>query len=351
MSYAKGLLMHRTLLKYWRVVARVIPVLMLLVSAGCRIETARNSGVEYRHITDPAPWSAHVVSFDLAQRDLAVLASVGTGVDGSETLPEMVTELPHGFGEPVAAVNGDYFEYLTEPRYRGTLQGLCIVNGEIVSGPAGFAFWVDGAKHSHIGKVQGAFTATWPDGTAMPFGLNCSTSDYQSEVRAADVVLYTPAFGTSTQTEGGLEYLLEPVNTNAWLPLRPNVHLQARIREVRTTGNTPLATGLMVLSIARKADNHISPLKVGEIVKLSTQLTPDLSNAQTAVSGDPLLMTGGQIVPGLDKIARHPRTAVGFAGSRCCFANSLSPAASRLSSTVLFRDGYIAKYERNTLAA
>ncbi|MHB0937549.1 MAG: phosphodiester glycosidase family protein [Armatimonadota bacterium] len=275
--------------------------------------------MEYRHLTEAVPWSIHVVSFDLAQCDLAVMATVGKGVNGSETVPQMATELPPRLGQPLAAVNGDYFEFLTEPRYRGTLQGLCIVNGELVSGAAGSAFWIDEKKQPHIGRVQASFTVTWPNGVAVPFGLNCSTTDYKSKVRAADVVLYTPAFGPSTNTEGGREYVLEPVNAKAWLPLRANARLQARVREVRTAGNTPLAPGSMVLSTARAADDRIPPLAAGETVTISAQLTPGLPGVRTAVSGDPLLLTGGKIVPELNNTARAPRTAVGFAGTRCCF--------------------------------
>ena len=295
----------------------IFAALTVIALAGCRGKAAQLAGVSYQHLTDPAPWSIHVVSFDLAQRNLALLATVGKSVQGSETVPEMVAELSHQWGEPIAAVNGDYFEYLTEPRFRGTLQGLCIVNGELLSGPACTTFWIDAKKQPHLDKAQANFTLTWPDGKNVPFGMNCSTTDYKSEVRAADVVLYTPAFGSSTQTEGVDEYLLEPVDAHRWLPLRAGVRVQARVKTKTTSGNTAISAGAMVLSIARAAKERVPPLQPGDTIAITASLTPDLSSATAAVSGDPLLMAKGQVVPGLDAANRAPRTAVGFAGTRC----------------------------------
>ncbi|MHB9106532.1 MAG: phosphodiester glycosidase family protein [Armatimonadota bacterium] len=300
-----------------RLIAAILAASILITLAGCRVSSTQIAGVSYQHLSDPAPWSIHVVSFDLSQRGLGMLATVGKSVQGSETVPGMVTGLSHRWGVPVAAVNGDYFEYLTEPRFRGTLQGLCIADGELLSGSAGSTFWIDAKKQPHLDKVQAIFTLTWPNGKNVPFGLNCSTSDYKSEVRAADVVLYTPAFGPSTNTEGGYEYLLEPVDTHRWLPLRAGIQLQARVKEMHTTGNMAIPAGAMVLSIARNATDRIPALQPGETIAITTSFTPDLSNATAAVSGDPLLMAKGQIVPGLDNTNRAPRTAVGFNGTRC----------------------------------
>jgi len=299
------------------VIAVIIAALTVITLAGCRVQSTHIAGVSYQHLTEPAPWSIHVVSFDLLQRDLGLLATVGNGIQGAETVPEMATGLSRRWGEPVAAVNGDYFEYLTEPRFRGTLQGLCIIDGELLSGPAGTTFWIDQHKHPHLDKVQASFSTTWPDGTRVTYGLNCSTSDYKSEVRAADVVLYTPAFGPSTNTEGGDEYLLEPVDTHRWLPLRAGARLPARVKAMHTTGNTVIPTGAMVLSIARATKDRIPALQPGDTITITASLTPDLSSAQAAVSGDPLLMAKGQILPGLDNTNRAPRTAVGFNGTRC----------------------------------
>ena len=99
---------------FWTMYCGLLTALLLL--AGCRVDTVRTGDAEYRHITDATPWSVHVISFDLARHDLSLQATVGRGVNGSETIPEMLSLLPQTQGVPIAAVNGDYFEYLTEPR-------------------------------------------------------------------------------------------------------------------------------------------------------------------------------------------------------------------------------------------
>jgi len=58
-------------------------------------------------------------------------------------------------------------------------------------------------------------------------------------------LLYTSAVGNSTHTDGGRELVLERAGTNDWLPLRVGINYQARIREVNTGGDTPIAPGTM----------------------------------------------------------------------------------------------------------
>ncbi len=68
-------------------------------------------GVDYRRLAEAGPQSIHVVSFDLARGNLAVTATVGAGVRGSETVPDMVARLPDGPGttamtEAIMPTNG-----------------------------------------------------------------------------------------------------------------------------------------------------------------------------------------------------------------------------------------------------
>jgi len=65
----------------------------------------------------------HVVKVERGRPDLRLVASVGWGVHGKETVPEMVATAPREVGTPPAAVNGDYFTFLKEPRYFGTPLG------------------------------------------------------------------------------------------------------------------------------------------------------------------------------------------------------------------------------------
>lgn len=289
---------------------RCLLVLTLLLS----LATARAAnGVEYKSTTEAGPVAIYLVAFDLARRDLALQATVGAGLAGIDTVPDLVAALPKRMGTPLAAINGDYFEYKTEPRYLGTLAGLCIADGELIANPANSAFYVKDGKPV-IARVQSAFTLTWPGGQKTAFALNCSTADYKSEVRAAPVVLFTPRFGDGTHTQGVRELVLGPVDAKRWLPLRPNQTLQARVVEIRTDGNTPLAPGRLVVSLAH--GTNAPAANVGDTLTISTTLTPDLTGVRTAVAGDPLLVSDGQVVPNLDDANRAPRSAIGISGSK-----------------------------------
>ena len=277
-------------------------------------------GVEYRHLRKDGPLSIHVVEIDLSRPELSLHATVGPGVKGTHAVASFAARPAPGLGDAIAAINGDYFEFLTEPRYHGTLQGTCIVEGELVSTPGFPTFWVDGDGRPHLEAVASRLTVQWPDGSTTGLAVNASTSDYRSEVRAANVVLFTPRFGASTFTEPARELVLEPANDDGpWLPLRANQTYRARIREVVATGNARIPRDAMVLSIARAASADVPELNVGDELTIHTGCTQALSEATAAVAGSPPLLAGGQLLPGLNDTSLAPRTAVGFAGRRVLF--------------------------------
>ncbi|OGV68143.1 MAG: hypothetical protein A2498_14800 [Lentisphaerae bacterium RIFOXYC12_FULL_60_16] len=274
--------------------------------------------VEYRHLTEPGPQSIHVVRFDLSRGDLAMTATVGAGVWGNETVSDMVAHLPETLGRPVAAINGDYFEFKGEPRYYGTLQGMCIVEGEMAASPPASAFWIDGQGRPRLGRVAPRLAVTWPDGRETPFSVNCSTRDFKSEVRAVDVVLYTPRFGQSTRTaQGAREWVLQPAAPDApWLPLGAGGVYTARVSEARLSGDSAIPHDGMVLSVALAAAGPASAAKTGDAMVFRTACDPDMTGVPTAIAGDPMLLAGGKVLTNPAVTNRAPRTAVGLAGSR-----------------------------------
>ncbi len=296
-------------------ISQIVRCLILLVPAVLcwRAGQAQQvPGVEYRHLTRSGPpQSIHVITFDLTRQDLALQATLGQRVHGLETVQEMALNLPRHLGTPLAAINGDFFEYKTEPRYQGTVAGIGLLDGELVAGPAGVTFWVDRARVPHIAPVQEQLSVTWPNGKSTAFALNCSPSDYKSEVRVNDLVLFTRHFGPSTRTDFVRELVLTP-----GLPLRPRTTREVRVKSVSTTGNTPIAPGTLVLSVARKANARIPTARPGDLLTVKTALSPDLTGARTAISGFPLLLRNGTPMPGLDAKARNPRTAIGYVGTR-----------------------------------
>ena len=287
----------------------------LVLGAGCaaRAPAALASGVEYIHERHPyVPWSIHIVKIDLARADLRLTAALTDGlVIGLETVENLARSVPADAGAPVAAVNGDYFEIDRKLRYVGSLHGLLIAEGELISGPHKSTFWLAEDGRPQIGTVKANFRVLWPDGTSSGFGLNCAPSDYESQAQNADIVVFTPTFGPSTLTENVRELVLEPARGGAWLPLKACTTYSARVRQVTAAGNTAIHAGTMVLSIARKADDSVPPVQAGDFVTFTTELEPDFSGARTAVGGGPVLLADGRPLY-YENSEQHPRTIVGF---------------------------------------
>jgi hypothetical protein len=278
-------------------------------------------GVRYRAITEARePQVIHVLEIDRDAPGISFVSSVGAAVRGSETVTEMARILPAERGQVLAAINGDFFQMGGEP-YRGTVQGTTIIDGEFVTGPGGgHAFCIDRNGHPAIERVGGRFELAWPDGTKTPFRVNSSTTDFKSEVGAADVVLFTPRFDASTKTKAGRELLLTPTADSPKLPLRVGQTYALQVAEVSRGADTPLEPGGLVLSLSTKAAATAPQVRAGDTVQISTAPDSRCAACETAISGDPLLLVGGQIKPAPDKgpPARAPRTVVGY-GERQIF--------------------------------
>ena len=280
-------------------------------------------GLCYTHHWEPRkPWSIHVVRVDRAQPDLVFRSwHAHGGALGLATLGEMVDDQEALAGTPLVAVNGDFFQ-MPDKAHPGDPRGLQIVDGELISAPSGgVSFCLDAAGQPHTTSVTSAFQVTWPDGTRTPLGLN--------ETRKTNgVVLFTPNAGWSTLTRNSRELVLERAGAGPWLPLRLGDTIQARVREVCETGNTPLQPDLMVLSIHRRWSPELAEIKPGEVLALSLQTKPALRGVHTALSGGPVLVRGftTQPLPKAERSKsgkppppelrtmreRHPRTAIGW---------------------------------------
>lgn len=283
-------------------------------------------GLEYSHerIAE-GPLSIHVVKLDLARKDLGVVVNLANGVVlGRETVRSQVGSLPETLGKPLAAVNGDYFEMGEngDPRYAGALEGLHIGNGELVHEPHSAVLWINTEGMPHLSATATArFGLTWPDGSKTSFGINGSLTPprapvspgaHTTEVSTAGIMLFTPTFGTSTRTQPGLELTLTPANKSDWLPLRVNRAYTAVIQSVNHKGDTRIAAGTMVLSVAARVADKLPPIQAGDRIALTTSTEPDLSGAKQAIGGGPVLLVGGKIDPRIDRVNRAPRTAIGF---------------------------------------
>jgi len=302
---------------------RLMATAAIACGASCSLlaEETIAPGVRYRVITDTQePQVIHVIEIDRGAPGISLVSSVGTAVRGPETVAEMASILPAERGQVLAAINGDFFQMGAEP-YRGTVQGTTIIDGELVTGPGGgYVFCIDREGRPTIEPVGSRFEVSWPDGTKTPFRVNSSTTDFTSEVGAADVVLFTPRFDTSTKTKSGRELLLAPTPDSPTLPLRVGQTYSLNVSAVAPGTDTPLRAGSLVLSLSTKATATAPTVRAGDTVRISTAPESACSACETAISGDPLLLVGGEIKPAPDKgpPARAPRTVVGY-GERQIF--------------------------------
>src|SRR5205085_6176562 len=123
-----------------------------------------------------------------------------------------------------------------------------ILNGELISAPGPASVWFDPDGTPHLDEVKNNFQIIWPDGSKTPFGLNQQRAG-PPPLPSKTAVLFTPTYGPSTKVRGGVELVLEKDGDGIWLPLRASQSYRARIREVRTNGNTRLDRDAMVLSL------------------------------------------------------------------------------------------------------
>jgi hypothetical protein len=289
------------------------------LAAAQSAETSRGAGgggLSYAHDVQPkVPWSIHIIR---VPRQKSVYqfhaAHAQKHALGLSPVSEQIQQLGAEPGLPVAAVNGDYYQ--RDGAYAGDPRGLQIMDGELLSAPAGTAsFWVDAIGEPHATNTASRLQVTWPDGTTSPIGLNGPRP-------AAGIELYTPALGASTKTAKGRELVLERKENQPWLPLQASKSYPARVREIREAGDTPIAPGTMVLSIGPAAPATVPRPPVGAELILSTATWPALRGVKTALSGGPVLVANGKRVrieasnsesyQVSSMMERHPRTAVGW---------------------------------------
>ena len=265
------------------------------------------------------PWSIHVVKIPRAGNFYEIQSRHADGhALGMSTLSDQIALTNPVTGTAVAAVNGGFYFWNNGRKnpYTGSPRGLQVVEGEVISAPAGNAgWWVDFAGEPHLTAVASQFAITWPDGRTTPFGLNCARA-------ATNVTLYTPAAGASTYTTNGLELVLEQKDGGPWLPLRVGRKYPARVREVRQGGDTALASNIMILSVGPGVMEQFKEIKAGDGLQISTATSPALPGLKAALSAGPALVIDGKqqkIKPSSSDqyqfssmLERHPRTAIGW---------------------------------------
>lgn len=297
------------------VLLRSLVILLACAGAGATASSsggghpqAQRTGNGFSYLHDEVsdvPWSIHVLKVDRSRTDLEFHTTIaaGTGL-GLSTLTEQLKTLSPSLGQPMAAINGDFWRDGRQPP--GDPMGLFIHQGELVSAPCERpCFWIDAEGQPHSTNVLAQFTVTWPGGTTAWIGLN-------EERTNNGAVLFTPSVGTSTKTKGGRELILERTGDSAWLPLRIGRSYTARVRQIREAGDTKLSADTMVLSLDSGLAERIPELFPGATLKLAMDTTPGLGGVTTAIGGGPMLVRDGKSVSFSGSQPRHPRTAVGW---------------------------------------
>ncbi len=279
-------------------------------AAAAESEPRRTRGLAYTpDMREEIPWSIHLLKIDRSRTDYQFHTTLARSTGfGLSKLSDQIKSLPREWGQPLAAVNGDFWK--DGRQFEGDPMGLQVKEGELVSGPcARPCFWIDTKGQPHATNVIAHFQFTTPEGLTGTFGVN-------EERTNNGAVLFTPTFGTSTHTKGGRELVLEhaPVTDihSEWPPLAPGKEYTVRIREVREKGDTSLAHDQWVLSLCPEWMERFSKLSAGAILKLSTATTPDLLGVQTALGGGPMLVRDGKAIAFNGSQPRHPRTALGW---------------------------------------
>jgi hypothetical protein len=245
-------------------------------------------------------------------------------VYGLEPLDGIVSRVRSQIGKPaVAAINGDFFVMKKGP-YQGDPRGIQIANGELASRPTGNSLWVAANGQWRIGPATSKLRVLWPDGKAeMPVGLNEARSDKEA-------VLFTPTLGIrpdeppkqppGTRTQGGRELVLEYMDGKSGLPLKVGQHHHFRVKEIRETGDTPLSSNRIILSLGPKLVPDTPPVKLGCALQVIVETEPDLRDARTAIGCGRILGEGGKLPDlGPPNQPRHPRSMIGWNGQYLFF--------------------------------
>ncbi len=266
--------------------------------------------------TNPScPLVINCVSIDLTDTNVQIKAALGKDailandpVRGRETVSSLTARTG-----AVVGINADFFPFTGDPL------GICIIDGELISEPAGnraaVAITSDRSVFFDTPKMKAVLTTASGAERAVA-GINRSRS-------SGEIVIYTNAFGpVAISSNGGINLVCALENP----PVRINTPLKLVVREIkRGPINAPNSSDGVILSAGGEAAAFLeSSVAVGDAITLRFDIISpngfDWTNVSQAVGGGPWLLRNGKTwidtiaegfsVSGFEK-ARHPRTAVG----------------------------------------
>ena len=270
----------------------------------------------YRVVHDEkGPWAVHIVEIDRADASYQLAAALGgETVYGREPLDATVQRLTQQGRSVAAALNADFFERRNRP-FDGDPDGLCVINGELVSEPmerAAFLILKDGSFRI----AQARFSASLHlDGRSRRIdGVNEACGEN-------GVVLYTSRFDDSSRPyASGVQLLAGPLGEPLQLGDSPALKVEAVLTG---TGAFALTDGSIALAGRGEGAAFLKQAAVGDSIRWECALNPPVEGVAHAVGGAFVLAKEGRSAdvlqegsaPGFSDSfvkARHPRSAVGY---------------------------------------
>jgi flagellar hook assembly protein FlgD len=203
-----------------------------------------------------------------------------------------------------AGVNGDLFTWADGIPSSGLIQDGVL---KTTPHPKRSMVGVDTSGNLRVDRI--AMLGTWQGGgprrpihlVNRPPGPNGTT-------------LYTPAYGGTTPTGGGVaEAVLSPFPAAT-----PNTELVGFVTEVRRGGTNIPPGGAVLAAKGSQAQRLLVEADAGQLVTVRLVLRPDWRDVPEALGGGPVIVRGGKpIFNALEDFGsyhlnrRHPRTAVG----------------------------------------
>jgi hypothetical protein len=270
-----------------------------------------------RWTRDAGPHALYAVEIDPANPFVRLGVTLGgAGSLALEPLSRQADRLTRPERYPIAGVNGDFFLY-PGAQCPGIPTNVAVQDGELIRTPLDRpVFIIDGRGRPAIRTLRANGRLRLPDGAELPL------ADVNEPRGSNRLVLFTPRYGPTTLTpKGTTDVYLAPES----FPLRHGVAHPARVLAAQAEGGSaPIAAGRWVLAGAGAAAEPLKRLKPGDTLEVRVDLDPALGPDDQVIGGSHRLLRDGKValaeaggsLDGAFVTARHPRTAVGYNGSR-----------------------------------
>jgi hypothetical protein len=269
------------------VAALLSGVLVLAASASPESVTQLMPAVTFQKEVQLTPQGPVVIDVVTAPRPgglYSLVPAVAGGTIGSGLEPVTQLEQDVSGSATVAGINGDSFSASGYPT------GIVLQNGVMLHGALSTraSIGIDASGTLHAKRIS--FVGTWRGaGQRRPLaGVN-------QIPRSGQVVLFTPAWGTTTPVvPGSTEVVLDPFPAAA-----PDTDLQAPVTDQASGGGTTIPSdGAVLMSVGSSGTLPALQDDAPQDAKVTVRLIlpSDWATVTDAIGGGPVLVTNGRAV-------------------------------------------------------